>query len=98
MFDELPAGPLEKLSDRIDHWRGIESWPTAEATVYTCEFHQGGGRSGPSQYEITFSYHAGGEIQSGSYWEQGSADSPPFQSGDTFMIKWNPKHPNRFHL
>ena len=25
------------------------------------------------------------------------SDSSPFQPGDTFTIKWNPKHPNRFH-
>jgi hypothetical protein len=95
VFEELPTGPLGKLSDLIYRWRGIDSWPTATATVYTCEFHEGG--RGPSKYEITFSYRAGGEIQDGSYYEQGSVDSPPFQPGDTFTIKWNPKHPNRFH-
>ena len=95
MFEELPTGPLGKLSDLIYRLRGIDSWPKATATVYTCEFHEGG--RGSSFYEITFSYRAGGEIQDGSYYERGSVDSPPFQPGDTFTIKWNPKHPNRFH-
>ncbi|HEV2579086.1 MAG TPA: DUF3592 domain-containing protein [Acidobacteriaceae bacterium] len=95
MFEELSTGPLGKLSDLIYRWRGIDSWPTATATVYTCEFRDGG--RGPDFYVVTFSYRAGGELQDGSYYEQGSAGSPPFQPGDTFNIKWNPKHPNRFH-
>ena len=95
MFEELPTGPLGKLSAFIHRLRGIDSWPIATATVYTCEYRDGG--RGPSCYKITFSYHAGGEIQDGSYYEQSSVDSPPFQPGDTFTIKWNPKHPNRFH-
>ena len=97
MFEELTTGPLGKLSNLIHRWRGIDSWPTATATVDTCEYRQGGG-SRPSCYEITFSYHAAGEIQGGSYYEVSSANSAPFQRGDTFTIKWNPKHPNRFHM
>ena len=95
MFEELPTGPLGKLSDLIYRLRGIDSWPTATATVYTCEYRQGG--RGPSFYRSHSLITLGERYRAVHTIEASSSDSPPFQPGDTFTIKWNPKHPNRFH-
>ena len=97
MFEQLQSsGPIGKLSGAIHRWRGIDQWPTAEATVYTCDWVDGG--RGPSFYTVTFSYEAKGALQSGSYYERGSESSTPFRRGDTFQIRWKPNRPNRYYI
>jgi len=93
MFDQpAPASLSDKLSNAIYRWRGIDKWPEAEATVFSCEWVLGG-RYNPGHYVVTYSYWANGEIQEGSYSEDGSETQSPYQKGDTFSIRWNPRNP-----
>ena len=77
------------------------SWPTADATVDSCEwvrYHDHvGGTAG--HYQVRFSYQApGGQVHHGEFCHQGSQHIVPYCPGERLAIQYDPRKPARYHF
>jgi hypothetical protein len=98
MFEQLPpSGTLDKLSDAVYKWRGIAQWPETEATVLGYEWSPDPEICGEGRYLVLFSYRAGGKVQAGKLRISGKESEIPYQRGDTFILRFNPKRPSRYY-
>ena len=47
---------------------------------------------------MTFSYRGNGEMQQGTFGSNAPETSSPYFRGDTFTLRYNPKHPSRYYI
>lgn len=98
VFEQLPASAIpDKLSDLLYDWRGIATWPDSEATVHTCRFTPDMEIVGYGNYLVSFSYRAGNKLIEKSISINGDESAPPYRSGETFFLKFDPKRPSRYY-
>lgn len=84
-------------------WKLIpaRSWPTADATVDSCEWIQYhdhlGGTTG--HYELKFTYQApDGGVNHGEFCHRGVQHIAPYRIGESLPIQYDPKKPCRYHV
>jgi hypothetical protein len=84
---------------KITHAR---SWPTADATVDSCEWvkdhdHLGGD---VGHYQVKFTYQAGdqGQANRGEFCHHGTQHIAPYYVGEHLAIQYDPKKPARYHF
>ncbi len=77
------------------------SWPTADATVDSCEWmryhdHLGGAAG---HYRVKFTYQAGdqGQVNHGEFCHQGSQHIAPYRVGERLAIQYDPRKPSRYY-
>ena len=98
MFKQLPpSGISDRLSDAVYKWRGIAQWPETEATVSNVSWTPDPEIHGEGMYRTYFSYCAGGKTQAGTLTINGLESTAPYQRGDTFVLRFNPKRPSRYY-
>lgn len=98
VFDQFAASSIpDRLSDFLYQWRGIATWPSSEATVHTCRFVPDSEIPGYGNYQVSFSYRGGNEVLGKSIGIGGSEKSPPYSSGETFLLQYDPKRPSRYY-
>ncbi|AFL89411.1 hypothetical protein Terro_3189 [Terriglobus roseus DSM 18391] len=89
---------LDRLSDALYKWRGIAGWPESEALVSACiwtpDAELGGG---VGNYRVLFSYPVKDGVQTAKLGINGVNGRSPFRVGDTFTLRYHPKHPARFY-
>ena len=73
--------------------RGIERWPSTEATVTSTKIVSEGGRSGLTM-NIYFDYNAGTTPQSGKCFVDSYSSLYGLTPGETFPVQFNPERPS----
>jgi len=97
MFEQLPGTIQDRLSDALYKWRGIGKWPEAEATVSGYVWTPDPEIWGEGIYRVSFSYRTREEIQTGRLSINGIENTPPYQRGTTFTLRYDPKRPSRYY-
>jgi hypothetical protein len=98
VFDQLQAaGIQDRVSDAIYKWRGIATWPEAEASVTSCSYAYDNETPGNGTYTVAFVYQSVNGFEAGQLLVWGREEHSPYFKGDTFTLRYNPKHPNRFY-
>jgi hypothetical protein len=98
MFDMLePTGISDSISDALYKWRGIAGWPEAEAIVLACIWTPDAEIRGHCHYRVMFSYLAASGLQSGSFGINGTDGHSPYQTFDTFTLRYHPKRQSTFY-
>jgi hypothetical protein len=77
------------------------SWPTADATVDSCEwvrYHDHlGGTAG--HYQVKFSYTApDGQLNHGEFCHEGVQHIAPYRTGERLPVQYDPRKPARHRL
>ena len=98
MFEQLQAsGIQDRVSDAIYKWRGLATWPEAEAAVTSCSYAYDNETPGNGTYAVTFVYQSANGFEAGQLFVWGREEQSPYVKGDNFTLRYNPKHPNRFY-
>ena len=98
MFDQLQAaGIQDRVSDAIYKWRGMATWPEAEASVTSCSYAYDNETPGNGTYTVAFVYQSVNGCEAGQLLVWGPEEQSPYFKGDTFTLRYNPRHPHRFY-
>jgi hypothetical protein len=92
-------GPVtaSRLSTTWLRLTGKDRWLPATATVHTCEWSDLPDQvnSEVGHYHVVYSYVADGERYTGKFADYGNQHESHLDPGDTFTIRFNPRHPSR---
>jgi hypothetical protein len=84
---------------KITHAR---SWPTADATVESCEWVKDHDHLGGSvgHYQVKFTYQASdlGQANRGEFCHHGTQHIAPYYVGEHLAIQYDPKKTTRYHF
>jgi hypothetical protein len=90
------------MADLLWKLTHTHSWPTADATVESCEWVRDhdhlGGTAG--HYEVKFAYRVGeqGQLNHGQFCHEGVQHISPYRVGEQLVIQYDPKKPARHHF
>jgi hypothetical protein len=84
------------ISEAFAKLRGVDSWPTAQATVNSSEL--GTAYRGGDWNDLSFYYRPeNSDLQSGRLKADSLTSIYALKVGDTFDIQYDPKNPARFY-
>lgn len=89
----VSAGPLSKTWLRIT---GRDKWPTATATVFSCNWQFFSDEGLVSKFGwnvVVYSYTVEGERYVGKFFNYGTEEEKFMGRDDIFEIRYNPAHP-----
>jgi hypothetical protein len=76
--------------------RGVDDWPSTEATVTSTEVVSTGGRSGRTM-NIYFDYKAQSSSEKGKFFVDDNSSLYGLAQGEQFLIQFNPKRPSSYY-
>ncbi len=76
--------------------RGIEKWPSSDATVTSTEEVSSGGRSGRTM-NIYFTFSTSSGEQAGKLFVDDNSSVYGLSQGEKFTVQYDPSHPSRFY-
>jgi hypothetical protein len=84
------------MESMFDTLRGVESWPSTEATVTSSEIVTAGGRSGRTM-NIYFDYKTQFSSENGKFRVDDNSALYGLEQGEKFQIQFNPKKPSDYY-
>jgi hypothetical protein len=89
---------LAKCDDdcMFDKLRGVDRWPSTEATVTSTEVVSTGGRSGRTM-NVYFDYKTDSSSEEGKFFVDDNSSLYGLAPGERFSLQFNPKRPSNYY-
>jgi hypothetical protein len=76
---------------------GKDRWVPTQAIVYSCDYTGLPNQINPEvgHHHVTYSYAVADEVYTGRFVDYGKEDEEYFKPGDTFEVRYDPRHPSK---